>query len=175
MNKKSKKAAKQPPADVKPKIDMELVRKSAQARGRGCHEIGNFLFEFSQLEFTIRVVLASRLKLADEFLTAVTSPYDFASLCRVTCKVSCIKDPMRKKEFEKVFNECLELNNKRVIVAHGMWTDDMDGLSVQFVKRGTLETKHYEFKNDELRKLANKAQELLQKVIGFNPAPTQHQ
>jgi hypothetical protein len=158
---------------AKPKRNTEIVRKSAQARARGLHEIGNFLFEFSQLEFTIRVVLMSRLKLSEKFFAAVTSQYDFAKLCKVTCKVSCIKDPKKKKEYEKVFNECLELNSKRVLVAHGMWTDDFDGLSVTHVHRDKLESRRHEFKKDELGNLADKAQQLLQRVIGFNPAPRQ--
>jgi hypothetical protein len=168
-----KDASKSTRPAAKPKRNMKLVRQSAQARAKGFIDIGGFLFEFSQLEFTIRVVLMSRLKLSEEFFAAVTSQYDFAKLCKVTCKVSCIKAPSRKKEYVKVFNECLDLNSKRVLVAHGMWTDDFDGLSVTHVHRDKLESQRHEFKKDELRKLSDKAQQLLQRVIGFNPAPPQ--
>jgi hypothetical protein len=125
------------------------------------------LFEFSQLEFTIRFLLAARLQLKEESFNIVTSPYDFAALCNVTCKLSCLKYPEKKKEFEKLFNACLSLNRTRVIVAHGLWTDDMDGLSSLHVSRQTLEPTTHSFKNEELESYADEAQRLMQAVIGF--------
>ena len=127
--------------------------------------LGRFLFEFSQLEFTIRFVLANRLGLSEAHFDIVTSPYDFNTLCNVTCKVSCIKYPEEKKELAKLFNACRELNNTRVIVAHGMWTDDADGLSARHVARGSLEPKFHSFKKDEWLRLSEEAQKLMKGVL----------
>jgi hypothetical protein len=162
-----------PPRQPKPPIDMDLVRASAEERAIGFLGIGRFLFEFSQLEFTIRVELANLLELNDDAFDIVTSPYDFTALCNVTCKMRCLKSPKRKDEFEKLFNACRELNNTRVIVAHGMWVDDMDGLSARHVSRQTLEAKFHSFKNDELERFAAEAQRLLKAVLGFQPPGNQ--
>ena len=151
----------------KPPIDMDLVRKSNELRNRGYHGIGRFLHEFSQLEFTIRAVLASRLGLEDRYFDIVTASYDFRILCAVTSKVTSIMYPEKKPEVEALFKECQSLNDSRVHVAHGTWIDDTDGLSARVFSRNALETTHRSFKNDELLKLADKAQELLQRVIGF--------
>src|ERR1039458_720679 len=62
----------------------------------GCQAIGEFLFEFSQLEFTIRAVLAGRIKLAADYFDIVTAPYDFVALCNVTRAIACKQHPDRK-------------------------------------------------------------------------------
>jgi hypothetical protein len=158
-----------PPQEPKPPIDMDLVRASSEERAIGFLGIGRFLFEFSQLEFTIRVALANLLALNDNSFEIVTSPYNFAALCNVTCKMSCLKSPQRKDEFEKIYNACQTLNNTRVIVAHGMWVDDMDGLFARHVSRKSLEAKFHSFKNGELERFAEEAQRLLKAVMGFQP------
>ena len=46
--------------------------------------IGRFVFQFSQLEYTIRVALGSTLSLPNgPIFHAVTASYDFRSLCQV--------------------------------------------------------------------------------------------
>ena len=115
-----------------PKIDMELVRQAAAVRADTFHAIGRFIFEFSQLEFSIRAVLAAYLNLSDEQFDAVTGPYDFRMLCAVTSKVRQLKHPAQQDEIESLFNECQELNNRRVQIAHGFGRKDsaMIGLCV---------------------------------------------
>lgn len=50
--------------------------------------IGQFMFEFSQLEFTIRHLLGEILEFKDTgpdaLFDILISPYDFATLCNVT-------------------------------------------------------------------------------------------
>jgi hypothetical protein len=149
-------------------IDMKLVRESAEKRALGLLGIGRFLVEFSQLEFTIRAALAGRLQLADGLFDIVTSPYDFSALCNVWCKLNILQYPERKKEFEKLFSGLQKLNRQRVVVAHGMWTDEMDGLAARHVSRQTLEAEFHSFKNAELDGFADEAQRLMKAVIGFN-------
>lgn len=91
-------------------IDMDVVRESAEKRGIQLLGIGCFIFEFSQLEFSIRTVLVSRLGLKEEYFNIVTGPYDFAKLCNVTREASIVRYPERKEELDKLFNACLKLN-----------------------------------------------------------------
>jgi hypothetical protein len=160
--------------EEKPAIDMELVRKSAEARADTFQAIGRFIYQFSQLEFTIRFALAADLRLSEEQFDAVTGPYDFRMLCAVTSKVHQLRYPAQKDEIEKLFNECLELNNNRVQIAHGVWVEGMgEDWTVRHWSRQTLDAKHYPYSIDQLhepaRRAVDKAQELLKRVIGFHP------
>lgn len=135
----------------------------------GFRDIGHFLFEFSQLEFTIRAMLSGRLKLAPEYFDIVTSTYDFAALCNVTREIACKQDPASTKSIEETFKKCLALNTERVRVAHGLWTHGMDGPMARYVSRSSLQPQYYFEKAGELRALANRAQQLMQEVMGFKP------
>jgi hypothetical protein len=148
-------------------IDMEAVKESAEKRRVQLLGIGRFIFEFSQLEFSIRAVLVSRLGLKDEYFNIVTGPYDFAKLCNVTREASIVRYPEKKHELDKLFKACLKLNETRVLIVHGMWVEDMDGLSLRIVSRGSFKTQTHSFKKDELTRHADKAQELMRRVIGF--------
>lgn len=74
-------------SNARPATDMELVRKMSENRALTFHALGEFIFEFSQLEFTIRFALAAYLGLHDDYFDAVTGPNDFRMLCAVTSKV----------------------------------------------------------------------------------------
>ena len=80
------------------------------------------------------------------------------------------KHPAKSVELEKLFKECLKLNDSRVLIAHAMWTDDTDGPSAHSVSRSSLQSQVHSFKNYELDRLAKKAQELMQRVMGFRGA-----
>lgn len=154
--------------DEKPEIDMELVRQSALIRGETYHAIGEFVAGFSQLEFSIRAVLAAYLNLPDQYFNAVAGPYDFRMLCAVTSKVGGIKHPERAVQIEATLKECQSLNDKRNHIAHGLWNEGLgDDWSVRVLNRNTLETTYVPYSIDELHRLADKAQELMQRVMGF--------
>jgi hypothetical protein len=95
--------------------------------------IGQFIFEFSQLEFMIRHLLGEALGLNDEKrFHAVTSRYDFVALCRVTCNIAlaipgCTDED--KSELEDIFKGCLKVNDDRVHIAHGTWFISEEGTS----------------------------------------------
>jgi hypothetical protein len=159
--------------EEKPQIDMELVRKSAAIRADTFHAIGEFITGFSQLEFTLRFALAAYLNLPDGYFNAVTGPYDFRMLCAVTFKVGSIRYPELAEQIDKVFKECLSLNDKRNHIAHGLWNEGLgDDWSVRVLNRNTLETTYVPYSTDELYALAARAQELMQRVIGFGQTPT---
>jgi hypothetical protein len=161
----------------KPPIDMELVRKNAENRALTFHAIGQFIMEFSQLEFTIRFALGAYLELPDDYFDVVTGPYDFRMLCAVTSKVGCLKFPERAEQIEKLFKECQALNDKRVHIAHGLWNDGIEEFSVRVFNRQKLDAAHYPYSSQELHELADRAQALMQRVMGFqagtSSAPSQ--
>jgi hypothetical protein len=100
--------------------------------------IGEFIFWFSQLEFTIKARLAGALELDDQLFDIVIGPYDFAMLCTVTEKTLGKGNPAQVKEIEKYFNQCRKLNQEtRVTVAHGSWTTG----GARQISRNTLEAK----------------------------------
>jgi len=89
--------------------------------------IGEFIYEYSQLEFAIRIALAEALPLGEEWevFDAVTSPYDFTTLCRVTRTVLEINlgppdqdeqkreaQKAKKEEIERIFKACMAMNNQ---------------------------------------------------------------
>ena len=140
---------------------MRLVKMYAD----GCRDIGEFLFEFSQLEFSIRVLLHARIRLAEEYFDLVISPYDFAALCNVSREVLLKQLPAKAATIKDVFAQCLALNENRVRIAHGLWTYGADSLVARVVSRGSLQMKYYFEKSGELRELAQKAQMLNQAVL----------
>jgi len=163
--KKRSASALHAPAKEKPYRDLAAAQVLAAEFAQGYQAIGRFLSEFSQLDFTIRVVLARRLGIADEYFDIVTAPYDFAMLCNVTRELVCKQLPHRKVNIEKLFDECLKLNDARVKVAHGMWTLGREGLVARHVQRRSLQPQYFFEKKDELSQLALNAQRLMQAVL----------
>ena len=152
------------PQDQPPR-DLAAAQELAVQFAEGHRAIGRFLSEFSQLDFTIRFVLAKRLGIADEYFDIVTSPYDFAMLCKVTREVVTKQIPEKAKGIEKIFKGCHKLNEDRVRVAHGMWSLGEEGLVARHVPRQSLEPKYYFENRNALGKLADEAQRLLQSVL----------
>lgn len=144
--------------------------------------IGQFMFEFSQLEFVIRHFLGEALGLSEVGTEAqfdiVTSPYDFASLCNVTKAIfmrtmGCDED--QRKEIETIFNACLALNSEeRVPIAHGTWFISEAGLGARHVPRGKLEMTIKYSRIGDIDAAAQKAATLRTRLIKFiiGPIPT---
>ncbi len=134
--------------------------------------IGQFIFEFSQLEWVIRHTLDAALKLDGGFETfdAVISSYDFATLCRVTktilCKLSSTREH-NSKELIDIFNKCSSANDIRVRVVHGTWFVDGSSISARHVSCQTLEPKDYFGGSEELVIEAKKLYELRTRVLKF--------
>lgn len=73
--------AKEATAEI-PGRDLAAARELAAEEAAAFYVIGRFVVEFSQLDFTIKVLLASRLGLAEDLFDIVIAPYDFAVLCK---------------------------------------------------------------------------------------------
>jgi hypothetical protein len=109
--------------------------------------IGQFMFEFSQLEFIIRHALGQALNMNETGANApfdiVTSPYDFVALCNVTKAIftrTLACEETDRKEIESIMNACVKLNDEaRVPIAHGTWFIDETRLGTRHVPRTKLE------------------------------------
>jgi hypothetical protein len=151
------------------RINMKLVRESALVRAKVFEAIGHFIFQFSQLEFTIRFALAAYLKLPDEYFDAITGPYDFRMLVAVASKIGQLRHPERKDQIKKTYDDCFTLMEVRNHVAHGMWQDGITEWSVRHWNRNKLEATQIPYTSDELNTHAARAQRLLKQVMGFKP------
>jgi len=130
-------------------------------------EIGRFTHQFSQLEFTIRTLLAGALGLTDDQFDIVTSPYDFATLCRVTSAVLRLRydDDKAQRKIEHIFKKCLELNTDRVRVMHGTWSIGPSRTNARHVSRSDLKAGYYFEQRGEMANRADAAQALMHQLI----------
>jgi hypothetical protein len=150
---------------------MEAVREEEERKSEGFRLIGAFIFNFSQLEFTIRARLATALHLPDEKFNAVIAPYDFAMLCTVTANILGQAFPKQNAQIKKLFNDCRTLNDHRVRIAHGLWTHGDRGLIARHVSRQTLEPQFFYDDPGELVRLAESAQQLMIEVMTVPHGP----
>lgn len=137
------------------------------------HDIGKFMFRFSQLEFTIRHMLADVLNVSDEQFTATTGMYDFRMLCTVTCQMLKLKhvdkDGLHGR-IDKIFNDCQSLNNDRVRIAHGLWVYGVGGPGVVHVNRQTLQSKRFFDKPGSAAARSGEAQRLMAMMLAGFPS-----
>ena len=155
-------------AQKRAKFGLEDERKQGYCR------IGEFVYWFSQLEFTIRARLAAALSLPDNQFDIVISPYDFAMLCTVSEKLLSQQFPEKAADIEKVFKRCRAVNDERVGIAHGMWTHGPQGIIARQVPRGSLKARYLYENPQALAQLTQKARELMPEVMqlgGTAPKP----
>src|SRR5262245_46086137 len=122
--------------------------------------IGRFVFEFSQVEYTIRYYLSEEIGLKEEYFSAVIESYDVGVLTTVAKEV--FKKSRNGEEnagIEKLLNRFRELNEHRKRVAHGLWVPSMDGGTVHYVSRNKLTTAR---STDQAKELEKQADELCQ-------------
>ena len=142
-----------------------------ETRSQLYHDIGEFIFGFSQLEFTIRSILATALNLSEQQFDVVTAPYDFRELCEVTCQIVQQKktdiDGLHKR-IRETFTACIRLNDERVRVAHGTWTVSAGHHSARHVARQKLTAANYFESSTSVAALGAQAQRLMGMIItGF--------
>src|SRR6185369_16646109 len=143
----------------------EAMREHFEMVRKGYQDIGEFMVEFSQLQFTIRAVLAGLLQLKNELFNAITAPYDFARLCIVTREVALVQLPSeRREDIVETFKACLALNTSRVRVAHGLLTYG-DGTIESLHVSNELKAATYFSKPGELKDLCAQSQKLLGAVL----------
>jgi hypothetical protein len=154
-------------------IDWQAVLDEEKERQEGFRRIGEFIFWFSQLEFTIKARLERALCLPDKLGEAVTTPYDFAVLCTVTQTVLLSQYPAdNRPEIEQVFKDCRKLNDEKVRIVHGMWSHAIrTGLIARYASRTKLKGEYFYENPEALPKLATEAQRLMQGVLRVPSQP----
>ncbi len=136
--------------------------------------IGEFIFEFSQLEFMLRHALGEALGLNDDRFHTITSPYDFAALCRVTRSIyrtvpGCTTEECI--ELDELFKACLQINDERVRIAHGTWFISDEGLGTQHVSRSSLEPKIYYSRIEDINMRSSEVTKLKSRIVSFLIGP----
>ena len=140
--------------------------------------IGRFTSEFSQLEFTFKHYLAEIIGLPGRHFDAVMSGYDFASLCRITGDVfSRELGDTETAALAAVIKRCMNLNEDRVRIMHGLWVTAGENRGVHHVSRQTLRSrKDFNSAGDLKSKadLANKLRgELTRIILGLSAFPSE--
>jgi hypothetical protein len=143
----------------------QAIRDEEERKRQTFEQIGRFLFQFSQLEFSIKIVLARALNLSEEQFDIVTSTYDFRVLCVVTQKILALQLSEQTNDIKDYFKRCLALNDDRVRIAHGLWADGPQGMSARHVARTSLDANFYFENPDTLLKVVDEAEKLMQMVI----------
>jgi hypothetical protein len=146
---------------------LEVLVKEAKTREeRLLLAIGEFIYEFSSLEFNIRWVLGMELKVGLDRYDAVLSPYDFATLCRVAQAVLTQFQQTKKKEIEQTFKACLRVNDVRNQIVHGTW---LIGSGTRHVSRQTLEPSIYLEQTDEIVEKTREIKKLQKDIAALMP------
>jgi hypothetical protein len=135
---------------------LQFTTAEQQAAEQTYRAIGRFVFEFSQVEYTIRHVLAEELHVSDKHFEAVVGSYDVAMLTTVAIEVfKKSRNQETAAKIEKLLNRFRVLNEDRKRVVHGLWVPFMDGGAVHYVSRNKLASRYSAEQANELEKLAD--------------------
>jgi hypothetical protein len=127
----------------------------AEATEKTYLAIGRFMFEFSQMEYTIRELLGKEIGLEEKYFSAVIESYDVALLIRIA------KDVFKKSRGDDAATLCKLLNDfhdmiaERNQVSRGLWVPFMDGGTMHYTSRQTLTPKPFKERAEHLEKLAD--------------------
>ncbi len=122
--------------------------------------IGRFVFEFSQLEYTLKHHIAEAADLNERFIDPIMT-HDFALLCTAAKQIlGEAMDDERKERLNKIIGECYSLNQERVRVAHGLWVPFREGGVVNHVARSNLKSNRSIGQAEHLESQADRARDL---------------
>jgi hypothetical protein len=133
--------------------------EQADATQRTYSAIGRFIFQFSQVEYTIRYYLAEEIRLPEEHFASVVGSYDVGALIAVA------KEVFRKSgegyaSIERLLNRFFTINGTRNQVAHGLWVPFKDGGTLHYVSRNRPVAVWSTDKAAELERLADELSDL---------------
>lgn len=148
----------------------DKVSEHSQMMHSGYAELGEFMVEFSQLEFSIRAVIGGYLKIPSDLVNPILSEYQFVSLCRVWKLLKNKFHPDTIEGTKKALSELLTLNEQRVRIAHGLWTPGVETLEASHIAKSSGRANTYYSEPGELKSLTRECQRLMQEVIGFKSA-----
>ena len=136
-----------------PKSEWEIVsNKTYQA-------IGRFIFEFSQVEYTIRHYLAEEIGLDEKYFTSIIESYDVGILCTVAKQVFLnSRDKKSATRIKALIDAFSTMSHERNRVAHGLWTPSKNGGTVHHVPRNLKPVRL----SEQIKQLEKGADELLE-------------
>ena len=118
--------------------------------------IGRFMFEFSQVEYTVRHYLAEEISLNEAHFSAVIESYDVAMLISVAVEVFKKSRGDDSRTIWQLLNKFRGLNDERKRVAHGLWVPFKEGGTVHYVSRIRLSSRQFTDQAKELEQNADK-------------------
>ena len=120
--------------------------------------IGRFMFEFSQVEYTIRHYLAEEIGLNEKHFAAVVESYDVGVLCGIAIEVfTKARAGKNAARIKKLIERFRGLNDDRKRVAHGLWVPFKEGGTVHYVSRNSLKPSRLANQAEALEKRAGEA------------------
>ena len=121
--------------------------------------IGRFIFQFSQLEYSLKVTVAEAVRLPDEHFNAIMT-HDFALLCTMAQNV--FSKYSNKDRIDDVIGKIRKLNEDRVRIVHGLWVVSIEGGKLHHVSRNSLRQRfHFDQpRGVEIGRLADLASQL---------------
>lgn len=146
-------------------LDFKIVHFGPVEMDRIYREIGRFIFEFSQLEYTLRHWVAEWADVKEEYFNIVTSGFDFAKLCDALRALSTkanagVPDP----EIERLVSDCMKMNQDRVRVAHGLWVVGAGHDRVIHTSRNSMKSQVYFDQPGDLESKADRCNQLRSQV-----------
>jgi len=135
------------------------------------HAIGRFIFEFSQLEYSLKHHIAEAVKLDERFIDPIMT-HDFAILC--TAAIEVLGESMneeRRRNLNEIINSCRTINDDRVRIAHGLWVPFREGGVVHHVQRTKLKSRrsidqaaYLEKQSDRINQLRSEFEKLVYQI-----------
>jgi hypothetical protein len=127
--------------------------------------IGRFIYEFSQLEFWLKCIIANTIGLESEHVEPILT-HDFAMICTIleTLVAPRLSDAQATK-LKQLVKTCRSLNDDRVRIAHGFWVMGSEGSgSLHHISRQKLKAaEHFQ----EAEVIASKADEIQDATRGL--------
>jgi hypothetical protein len=114
------------------------------------------MFEFSQVEYTVRHYLAEEISLNEAHFSAVIESYDVAMLISVAVEVFKKSRGDDSRTIWQLLNKFRGLNDERKRVAHGLWVPFKEGGTVHYVSRIRLSSRQFTDQAKELEQNADK-------------------
>jgi hypothetical protein len=161
--------------DVDPNAEMYRQWAEEDLRDKeSCEAIGEFIHEFSQLEFTIKFLIAKYADLHDDIFHIMLGDVEFIRLCTMLSALVELKlsnDERRRRKLAKLIHEARSINADRVVIAHGMWTSSDFGLIATKVNREKLMPRAHFPTPESIRDAASKAAELMSGLLTAAGSP----
>jgi hypothetical protein len=142
-------------------FEFKVIKFGPIEQDRVYREIERFIFEFSQIEYTLRYHVADMARVDDQYFDIVTSAFDFAKLCSALLALSAKEkggkpDPVLKD----LVAACHEVNAVRLRVVHGLWVVGSGNDRAIHTSRNSMKSEVYFDKPGDLDDQSNRCNKL---------------